>query len=207
MLALRALRQEGVEPAALLTTFTEPYDRVSMHGVRRELLERQARALDIPLAPVWIPAGCSNELYDERMARAVLSLATKGVDTVAFGDIFLEDVRAYREQRLACTGMRARFPLWGTNTATLAQTFVTARFEALLVCLDPRKLDRGFAGRPYDEDFLAELPAAVDPCGENGEFHTFVVDGPTFARRVRCDAGQPVERDGFVFCDLVSTCP
>lgn len=190
-LTLRTLRREGREPEALITTVTDTYDRISMHGVRRELLARQAGALGIPLVEVVIPPGCVNDVYEARMAEAF-----------AFGDLFLEDVRAYREERLAAGGKRGLFPLWGRDTRELAREFIAAGFEAIIVCLDPRALDRSFAGRPYDEQLLAELPASVDPCGENGEFHTFVHAGPIFAEPIACETGEIVERDGFVFCDL-----
>jgi uncharacterized protein (TIGR00290 family) len=181
---------------------TETYGRISMHGVRRELLARQAEALRIPLVEVLIPPDCVNEIYEARMAEAFAAEPLSGVEAVAFGDLFLEDVRAYREGRLAAAGKRGLFPLWGNDTAALAQEFIDAGFEATLVCVDPRVLDSSFAGRRYDERLLAQLPAGVDPCGENGEFHTFVYAGPIFAAPIACERGGIVERDGFVFCDL-----
>jgi uncharacterized protein (TIGR00290 family) len=201
-LALWALRREGVEPEALVTTVTDTYDRVSMHGVRRELLARQATALGIPLVEVVIPRACVNEVYEARMATAFASAPLAGVDAVAFGDLFLEDVRGYREARLAASGKRGVFPLWRRDTRSLAEEFMGLGFEAIVVCLDPRLLDPSLAGRAYDDRLLAELPASVDPCGENGEFHTFVYAGPVFAEPVPCETGEIVERDGFVFCDL-----
>jgi uncharacterized protein (TIGR00290 family) len=201
-LTLRTLRREGREPEALITTVTEGYDRISMHGVRRELLARQAGALGIPLVEVVIPPGCVNEVYEASMAQAFASAALAGVEEVAFGDLFLEDVRAYREERLAAGGKRGLFPLWGRDTRELACEFMAAGFEAIIVCLDPRALDPSFAGRPYDEQLLAELPASVDPCGEKGEFHTFVHAGPLFPEPIACETGELVERDGFLFCDL-----
>ena len=201
-LALSALADEGIVPTTLLATVTEEYGRVSMHGVRRSLLRRQAAATGLPLVEIDIPAGCTNELYESRMAAAFGSeLAT--VDEVAFGDLFLEDIRDYRERRLARAGRRARFPVWGRDTAMLARRFLAAGFRAILVCVDPRVLDPSFAGRDYDERLLADLPAGVDPCGENGEFHTFVTDGPVLEHPVDCRRGEVVERDGFVFCDLL----
>jgi uncharacterized protein (TIGR00290 family) len=197
-LALQALRAEGIEPDALLTTVTERFERVSMHGVRRELLAAQASAAGIGLVEVRIPPDCPNEVYEARMGEALA-----GFDAVAFGDLFLEDVRAYREERLAASGRRALFPLWGRDTAALARRFVADGFRATLVCVDPRRLDPSFAGRELDEDLLAELPADVDPCGENGEFHTFVHAGPVFEAPVPVETGERVERDGFCFCDLV----
>lgn len=202
-LALAALRAEGVEPCALMTTVTEIYDRVSMHGVRRELLARQAEAAHLPLVEVTIPPMCVNEVYEARMAAALAAPSLGAADEVAFGDLFLADVRAYREDRLALAGRRARFPLWGRDTDELARTFLAAGFEAVVCCVDPRALDPSFAGRTYDERLLADLPPAVDPCGENGEFHTFVHAGPVFAQQVALEVGEVVERDGFVFCDLV----
>ena len=202
-LSLWALAEERVEPRALLATVTADYGRVSMHGVRRSLLRRQAAATGLPLVEVEIPAGCTNEVYENRMAAAFASPGLASVDEVAFGDLFLEDIRRYRETRLADVGKRARFPVWGRDTATLALGFVAAGFRAILVCVDPRKLDPSFAGRDYDQRLLADLPAGVDPCGENGEFHTFVTDGPILDRPIDCRRGEVVERDGFVFCDLI----
>jgi uncharacterized protein (TIGR00290 family) len=171
-LALWTLRREQLEPEALITTVTESYERVSMHGVRRELLARQAEALGLPLIEIVIPPACVNDVYEARMAEAFAAEPLSGVEAVAFGDLFLEDVRSYREERLAAGGKRSLFPLWGRDTTALAREFLHAGFEATLVCVDPRALDRAFAGRAYDEQLLAELPPGVDPCGENGEFHT-----------------------------------
>ena len=156
-LTLRTLRREGREPEALITTVTDTYDRISMHGVRRELLARQAGALGIPLVEVVIPPGCVNDVYEARMAEAFASAPLSGVEEVAFGDLFLEDVRAYREERLAAGGKRGLFPLWGRDTGELAREFIAAGFEAIIVCLDPRALDPSFAGRPYDEQLLADV--------------------------------------------------
>jgi uncharacterized protein (TIGR00290 family) len=203
-LALQALRRAGVEVAALLTTFTEGYERVSMHGVRRELLRLQAAATGVPLVEVTIPPDCVNAVYEERMAAAFAEPPLDEIDAMASGDLFLEDVRAYREERLAEAGKDALFPLWGRDTRALAREFLDDGFEALVCCLDPRKLDPSFAGRPYDADFLADLPDDVDPCGERGEFHTFVHAGPIMSRPVGVKVGEVVERDGFVFCDLVA---
>jgi uncharacterized protein (TIGR00290 family) len=201
-LTLWTLRRQGMEPQALITTVTEDYERISMHGVRRELLARQAGALGIPLVEVVIPPGCVNDVYEARMARAFGRAPLASVAAVAFGDLFLEDVRAYREQRLAAGGKRGLFPLWGRNSGDLSREFITAGFEAIVVCLDPGALDPSLAGRPYDKQLLAELPATVDPCGENGEFHTFVHAGPIFAEPIAYETGEIVEREGFVFCDL-----
>jgi uncharacterized protein (TIGR00290 family) len=204
-LALLALRAElGRDPCALITTVTETYNRISMHGVRRELLTLQAQELGLPLIEVSIPFACPNETYDARMHEAFASVGLRQVAEVAFGDLFLEDVRAYREGRLAAAGKRGLFPLWGRDTTQLARDFIKAGFQAVLVCVDPRKLDRTFAGRSYDERLLADLPTGVDPCGENGEFHTFVHGGPIFRRPIACALGDVVERDGFLFADLLA---
>ena len=202
-LTLWTLRREGVEPGALITTVTDAYERISMHGVRRELLAKQAEATGISLVEVRIPLGCVNEVYEARMAEAFASPALCEVEAVAFGDLFLEDVRAYREERLSASGRHGVFPLWGRDTAALAHEFIAAGFRAHIVCLDPRVLDASFAGRAYDERLLADLPADVDPCGENGEFHTFVHAGPIFLQPIACATGEIVQREGFVFCDLI----
>jgi uncharacterized protein (TIGR00290 family) len=202
-LALRVLRDRGDEPAALLTTVTDGFDRVSMHGVRRTLLRRQADSVGVPLVEVAIPPACTNEAYEERMGDALASPPLRDVAEIAFGDLFLEDVRAYREERLARIGKRAAFPLWGRNTTELARAFVDRGFEGLVACVDPSRLDASFAGRAYDSAFLDDLPPAVDPCGEHGEFHTFVYAGPVFNRPVPVETGAIAEREGFVFCDLL----
>lgn len=206
-LALWTLRRDGREPEALLTTVTETYDRVSMHGVRRVLLARQAEALRIPLVEVPIPPRAGNDLYEQRVEQAFASEPLAGVDTIAYGDLFLEEVRAYREQRLAAADRRGLFPLWGLDTAELAEQFIDAGFEATLVCVDPRRLDPSFAGRAFDRQLLADLPASADPCGENGEFHTFVHAGPLLRTPIACTRGQVLDRDGFVFCDLTPDNP
>ena len=203
-LALHALRRDGVEAAALLTTITEGYERVSMHGIRRDLLRRQVAATGVPLVEVTIPPECVNAVYEERMAAAFAEPPLAEIDAMASGDLFLEDVRAYREERLAEAGKKALFPLWGRDTQALALEFVDEGFEAVVCCLDPRKLDLSFAGRAYDAGFLADLPDDVDPCGEHGEFHTFVYAGPVLSEPVGVRVGEVVERDGFVFCDLVA---
>jgi uncharacterized protein (TIGR00290 family) len=204
-LTLWTLRREGHEPAVLLTTVTEGYDRVSMHGVRRALLASQAERLGVPLVEVAIPPGCSNEVYERRLERALAGQSLRGIATFAFGDLFLEDVRAYREEKLATAGYHGLFPLWGRDTIDLAHEFIDAGFEATLTCVDPRKLDASFAGRLFDEQLLADLPYGVDPCCENGEFHTFVHAGPILSSPIPCAQGKIVERDGFIFCDLVPT--
>jgi uncharacterized protein (TIGR00290 family) len=202
-LALWTLLRQTLQPEVLITTVTEGYERISMHGVRRELLARQADALGIPLVEVVIPPACVNEVYEARMAGAFAVPPLSDVEAVAFGDLFLEDVRAYREARLAAAGKQGLFPLWGRDTRELAREFIAFGFQAIVICLDPHALDPSFAGRIYDERLLAELPAGVDPCGENGEFHTFVHAGPIFAAPISCESGEVVERDGFVFCDLI----
>ncbi|HTZ87111.1 MAG TPA: ATP-binding protein [Solirubrobacteraceae bacterium] len=202
-LALWALRwQSGLRPSVLITTVTETYDRVSMHGVRRELLREQAQLTGAKLVEVPIPPGCANSLYEERMAQAFAG-PLREIRCVASGDLFLEDVRAYRETRLRAIGREALFPLWLRDTSALAREFVDAGFRAILVCVDPAQLDPSFAGREFDAQLLADLPPEVDPCGENGEFHTFVHAGPIFPTPVRCETGEVVNRDGFTFCDVV----
>jgi uncharacterized protein (TIGR00290 family) len=188
---------------ALLTTITEEYDRISMHGVRRALLERQAESLGLPLHAVLIPPQCINAIYEERMKEALALHFARGVRRVAFGDIFLEDLRVYREKNLAQVGMQALFPIWKRDTRELAREFVRLGFRAITVCVDPRVLDASFAGRELDKSFFADLPPAVDACGENGEFHTFVFDGPIFQTPIPCRVGEKVLRDGFCFCDLL----
>ena len=203
-LALWALRGElGIEPTALISTVTTEYDRVTTHGVRRDLLHAQALATGVPLVEVELPAACTNEEYDKRMARALESEPLALATTIAFADLFLADIRAYREERLAQADRRGLFPLWGRDTRDLAAEFVQAGFKATLVCVDPKQLDRSFAGREFDRWLLSALPGAVDPCGENGEFHTFVHAGPVFAHPIEIEHGQTVARDGFVFHDLL----
>ncbi len=202
-LALWALRREGVEPAALLTTLTEDYDRISMHGVRGELLRAQAAATGIELVEIGIPAACPNEVYEQRMAAALSSPPLAGAAAIAFADLFLEEIRAYREERLSGANREALFPVWGRDTGELAREFIAAGFEAVLVCVDPSQIDPSFAGRPFDENLLADLPPSADPCGENGEFHTFVHAGPIFEYPIEVELGEAVTRDGFAFRDLL----
>lgn len=203
-LALHKLRcDERYEIAALVTTVTEEYDRISMHGVRRELLELQAAALSLPLEIVLIPPACTNEIYEARMREMLQKHYAGGVRLVAFGDIFLEDLRAYREHNLARIGMEALFPIWQRPSGRLVQEFIALGYRAVTVCVDPRFLDASFAGAEINSEFLTRLPARVDPCGENGEFHSFVFDGPGFSERVAYHTGVVVSRDGFTFCDLV----
>jgi uncharacterized protein (TIGR00290 family) len=203
-LALRALREElDTEPVALLTTVTEDHGRVSMHGVRRELAGAQATAAGIALVEVAIPAACSNDVYEARMTEALTTPPLDEVRTMAFADLFLEDIRAYREQRLRTVGREALFPLWGRDTDALAREFIDSGFEAVLVCVDSSQLDPSFVGRAFDHSLLADLPAGVDPCGENGEFHTFVHAGPIFDTRIEIELGETAMREGFAFRDLV----
>src|ERR1700681_4038773 len=197
------LQRSDVRIAALLTTVTEGYDRISMHGVRRELLERQAQSIGLPLHEVRIPPQCVNPIYEARMEEALRLHLENGVQKVAFGDIFLEDLRAYREKNLARIGMTALFPIWKRDTRDLIRSFHAAQFRSIAVCVDPKVLDRSFAGRELDTSFFADLPAQVDCCGENGEFHTFAFDGPIFKDAVRFQVGDRVDRDSFVFCDLL----
>jgi len=203
-MALHALRRAvDCRIAALLTTITDEYDRISMHGVRRVLLQRQAESLGLPLHPVLIPPQCVNATYEERMKQALEEHFAQGVRRVAFGDIFLEDLRAYREKNLERVGMSALFPIWKRDTRELARSFLADRFRAFTVCIDPRVLAPSFAGRELNESFFNDLPPHADPCGENGEFHTFVFDGPIFRSPVPVRTGEVVTRDGFVFCDLL----
>lgn len=202
--ALHGLRQQSdVEVVGLLTTLNEAFDRVAMHGVREALLEAQAGAVGLPLWKVPLPWPCSNEEYEARMARVCAEAAGQGVEAMAFGDLFLEEVRDYRVQKLAGTGLRPLFPIWNADTAGLAREMAAHGLKAILVCVDPKALDATFAGREFDTALLAELPSSVDPCGERGEFHTFAWDGPMFRQPVPVRRGEVVERDGFVFADLV----
>ena len=202
-LALQALRRRrDVRVTGLLTTINEDCDRISMHGVRRALLLQQAEALSLPLNEVRIPPQCVNPVYQSRMEQALRAQIAAGVHTVAFGDIFLQDLREYRERNLAKLDMHAIFPIWKRDTRELADEFCQQGFRAIVVCIDPKKLDRSFAGRELTADFFSDLPAGVDPCGENGEFHTFVFAGPILGRAVGVKRGEVVDRDGFTFCDL-----
>ncbi len=202
--ALHVLRQRGdVEIVGLLTVVSRGNDRVSMHAVREVLLEAQAERVGVPLWKVPIPDPCSAEAYAAAMERAVGEARAAGVTQFAFGDLFLDDVRARREQKLAPTGLTPIFPLWGTPTGPLAQQMIADGLRARLVSVDPRRLDRSFAGRELDAALLRDLPTDVDPCGENGEFHTFVTDGPMFVRPVPVLPGAVTERDGFIYADLM----
>jgi len=201
------LHNPEFQVVALLTTITEGFDRISMHGVRRELLQRQAKSIGLPVEEVLIPPRCVNSTYEARMAEAVLRFRAGGVKHFGFGDIFLRDLRKYREEKLMREGMTALFPLWDIDTRELASRFVQQGFRATTVCVDPSKLDKSFAGRELNAAFFQDLPAAADPCGENGEFHTFVHGGPIFKTPIPVRTGQIVERDNFVFCDLLPADP
>jgi len=203
-MALHAIRKSAdVRIASLLTTVTEGYDRISMHGVRRELLERQAESIGLPLRQVFIPPECVNPVYEARMGEAMQQEYARGIRKVVFGDIFLEDLRAYREQNLAKIGMTGLFPLWKSDTRELARRLVAVGFRAVAACVDSRVVDPSFAGRELDESFFRDLPPGVDPCGENGEFHSFVFDGPIFRAPIAFSLGEVVERGPFFFRDLV----
>lgn len=200
---LHVIRSEGVgEVGALLTTINESANRVAMHGVRADVLQAQAEAAGVPLVTVPIPHRCSNEVYESRMSATIERAKTDGFTHVAFGDLFLEDIRRYREERMRGSGLTPIFPLWRRPTDALAREMVDNGLEAFLSCLDPRVLPESLAGRRFDRALLNELPSGVDPCGERGEFHTCAVAGPMFARRIHVEPGIVVERDGFVFADL-----
>ena len=202
--ALHVLRQQAdVEVVGLLTTLNDEFQRVAMHGVRRSVLEAQAAAAGLPLWVVPLPWPCSNEIYEQRMAEVCVRAIAEHMDAVAFGDLFLEDVRAYRERQLKPTGLEPLFPLWGIPTAELARTMIAGGLRARVACIDTKKLPASFAGRQFDEAFLADLPARTDPCAERGEFHTCVYAGPMFSAPVRLQAGEVVNRDGFVFADFL----
>jgi uncharacterized protein (TIGR00290 family) len=203
-LALHALgKTPGVRVEGLLTTITSDFDRISMHGVRRSLLEAQAASLGLPLWLNFISKGAGNAEYEASMAEAFAACRARGIDTVAFGDLFLEDIRAYRDRLLAEQQMQPLYPVWRRDTDRMIREFLDLGFKTAVVCVDPKQLDPSFVGRIIDAQFLADLPPGVDPCGENGEFHTFVFDGPMFAERVGFSFGEIVCRDRFWFCDLV----
>ena len=201
--SLHVLREQGVAVTGLLTTINDAFDRVAMHAVRLELLRAQADAVGLPLVEVRIPWPCPNEAYEAAMAEALAAARERGTTAVAFGDLFLEDVRRYREERMSGTGLVPLFPLWGRPTRALAEEMIALGQQAVLTCVDPRALPRAFAGRAFDAALLRELPAEVDPCGERGEFHSFAWDGPAFRRPVPVRVGEVVDRDGFVFADLL----
>lgn len=201
--ALHCLRQRGdYEIAGLLTTLNAAFDRVAMHSTRRALVEAQAAATGLPLRTVPLPWPCSNEQYEAAMRAACHAAVSDGIEAMAFGDLFLEDIRRYREEKLAGTGLQPVFPVWGLDTHRLAEEMLAGGLRARIVCVDPKKLPAEFAGRDFDEDLLRDLPRGVDPCGENGEFHTVVYAGPMFREPIPIESGEVVERDGFVFADV-----
>jgi uncharacterized protein (TIGR00290 family) len=204
-MALHQLKHtESIDIVALMTTITEGYDRISMHGVRRSLLIEQAAALGFPLEQIAIPQNCTNAIYEQRMQEMLEKYHQLGIRNAAFGDLFLEDVRAYREERMNRIGMGCVFPLWGKPTIELAAQFVDLGYRAVVVCVDTQILDASFAGREYDREFVSDLPSGIDPCAENGEFHTFVYDGPIFSKPVQFQRGEKVLRDNrFYYCDLL----
>lgn len=202
--SLHVMRELGeFEITALLTTVNRTHTRVAMHAVRENILDAQAAAVGLPLVKIPIPSPCPNEIYEAAMAEAMAHARSEGVTHIVFGDLFLGDIRKYREDNLAKCGMTAIFPLWGRNTRELAQEMIAGGLRAFLTCVDPQKLDAAFAGRAFNKEFVAELPASVDPCGENGEFHTCVVAGPMFNQKITVQPGEIVERDGFIFADLL----
>jgi uncharacterized protein (TIGR00290 family) len=201
--ALHCLRAGGeYEVAGLLTTLNAAFDRVAMHSTRRALLEAQAASAGLPLFSVPLPWPCSNEAYEAAMRAACRAAVERGIEAIAFGDLFLEDVRRYREEKLEGTGLRPVFPLWGLDTRSLAEEMIAGGLRARIVCVDPMKLPAAFAGREFDWELLRDLPPGVDPCGENGEFHTVVYAGPMLRESIAVESGEVVERDGFVFADV-----
>ncbi len=198
-------RSRKYEIVSLLTTITDGYDRVSMHGVPRTLVEQQAHSLGLPIREVFISTASSNEEYESKMRGILTKFKQEGVSSIVFGDIFLEEVRKYREDNLSKLDMKGIFPIWGRDTAELTRSFITLGFQAIITCIDAKVLNRRFVGRVLDERFLFELPSNADPCGENGEFHSFVFDGPIFKERIAYTLGESVLRDSFYFCDLLPT--
>ena len=203
MALYRTLASKQFEVVCLLTTLTDQFRRVTMHGVREELLDRQAESLGITLEKMLIPYPCPNAVYEEKMRNTLSLWKERGVTHAIFGDLFLEDIRRYREANLSQLDLTPVFPVWGTDTASLAREMLEVGFRAVLTCVDPGKLDGKFAGRQFDSSLLGDLPPTVDPCGENGEFHTFVYDGPIFRESIPVEIGQSVLRDGFQFADVL----
>jgi uncharacterized protein (TIGR00290 family) len=204
MAAYQLLASQKYELAALLTTVTEDYDRISMHGVRRQLLEQQAESLGIPLRQIVIPKDCTNEIYEARMREALSHIKSQGITKIAFGDLFLQDVKQYRDERLALAGMTGLYPIWMRDTAELVRTFIGLGFKALIACVDTQAIDAAFAGREIDHQLLRDLPESADPCGEYGEYHSFVYAGPIFKKAIACRAGDRVLRgERFNYCDIV----
>jgi len=207
--ALQQIRvTEAFELVGVLTTVTTAFRRVSMHGVREELLDAQVASLGLPCQKIYIPSPCPNSVYERQMTRVLTEMKSYGVTHVLFGDLFLQDIRSYREKQLAELGLHGVFPLWMRDTARLAREMLDAGIEAILTCVDLRKLDASFAGRRFDGDLLRSLPAGIDPCGENGEFHTFVSGGPMFSASIPVSVGDTVQREGFALADLLPVrCP
>jgi uncharacterized protein (TIGR00290 family) len=207
--SLHQLRKEkNVQVVALVTSFNSTADRVAMHAVRRKLVEAQAERTGLPLWTVDLPSPCSNAEYEKRMSSAWRRAVEQGISAVAFGDLFLTDIREYREKQLAGTGLEPLFPLWGLPTKELAREMVEGGISAKLTCVDPSKLDKSYAGRKFDLSLIESLPPGIDPCGENGEFHTFVYEAPVLTHPIRVRTGEIVERDGFVFADVIENgCP
>ena len=197
----RLQQRDDIQIVGLITTVNQAFDRVAMHSTRAQVLEAQAAAAELPLHKISLPWPCSNEQYESCMGECVRALKADGVHAVAFGDLFLQDIRQYREKQLTGTGLEPLFPLWLEPTDKLAREMIAGGLKAKIVCVDPKKLDATFAGREFDTDLVRELPAGVDPCGENGEFHTCVYAGPMFGREIPLTTGEVVERDGFVFAD------
>ncbi len=205
MAAYHLLTSQKYEIVSLMTTVTEGFDRISMHGVRRELLEAQAASLNIPLYVIMIPQVCTNEIYEAKMEAALDHFKAKGVKLVAFGDLFLEDLRKYREDRLADAGMSGVFPIWKRDTDELVRTFINLGFKAILCCVDGKALDGSFSGRNIDDALLLDLPASVDPAGEYGEYHSFVFDGPIFGKLIKCRTGdRQFRNERFHYCDILA---
>jgi uncharacterized protein (TIGR00290 family) len=192
------------EIKALLTTMTKGFDRISMHGVRKKLLEQQAESLDIPIEKIYITKTESNKSYEAKLKAKLMDYKNHGISSVVIGDIFLEDLRKHREKKLSQIDMKGIFPLWKIDTKKLADSFIDSGFKAIVTCVDSKSLDKKYAGRIFDRQFLSDLPSGVDPCGENGEFHSFVFDGPIFREKIKFDIGEIVLRENrFYFCDLV----
>jgi uncharacterized protein (TIGR00290 family) len=205
MAAYQLLASQKYEITALLTTVTEGFDRISMHGVRRELLERQAGSLGIPLHKIMIPQDCTNEIYEARMREAMRGIKAQGIAKIAFGDLFLQDVKKYRDELLAQEGMTGLYPIWMRDTEELVRTFIGLGFKAILACVDTQAIDAAFAGREIDLQLLRDLPQSADPCGEYGEYHSFVYAGPIFKHAIACRTGVRVLRNGrFNYCDIVA---
>ena len=204
MAAYQLLASQKYEIASLLTTVTEGYDRISMHGVRRSLLEQQADSLGVPLHQIMIPKDCPNQIYEARMREALEHFKARGITKVAFGDLFLQAVKQYRDERLALAGMTGLYPIWMRDTGELVSTFIDLGFRAILCCVDTQAIDASFAGREIDQALLRDLPDSADPCGENGEYHSFVYAGPIFKRPIPCRAGERVLRTArFNYCDIL----